>query len=45
MSVELIDKRRPGQRIRGLGLPNGTWFKVLGILGMEKLVDTQHTND
>ncbi len=40
MSVELIDKRRPGQRICGLGLPNGTWFKVLDIPGMEKLVDT-----
>lgn len=45
MSVELIDKRRPGQRICGLGLPNGTWFKVLDIPGMEKLVDTQHAND
>lgn len=45
MSVELIDKRRAGERICGLGLPNGTWFKVLSIPGLEKLVDTQHTND
>jgi len=45
MSVELIDKRRAGERIRDLGLPNGTWLKVLAITGMKKLIDTQNTND
>lgn len=45
MSVSLIDKRREGQRISGIDLPNGTWFKVLAIPGMDKLVDTQFTND
>jgi len=45
VTVELVDKRRPGQRICGLGLPNGTWFKVLQIPGMEKLVNTQLSND
>lgn len=45
MSVDLKDKRRSGQRIPGLGLANGTWFAVLDIPGMEKLVNQQHTND
>lgn len=45
MSVELKDKRRSGQRIPGLGIANGTWFAVLDIPGMEKLVNQQHTND
>jgi len=45
MSVELVDKRRAGERISGIGLPNGTWFKVLAIPGMGKLVDTHHSND
>ncbi|MEG0057679.1 DUF7739 domain-containing protein [Hafnia sp.] len=45
MSVKLIDKRRPSERISGLGLPNGTWFKVLSISGMDKVIDTKHTND
>ena len=45
MTVSLKDKRRPNERICGLDLPNGTWFKVLDIPGMDKLVDTQSTND
>ncbi|WP_370426096.1 hypothetical protein AB9Q52_010960 [Pantoea vagans] len=45
MSVELVDKRRAGYRISGLGLPNGTWFKMLAIPGMDKLINTQSTND
>ncbi|WP_426728449.1 hypothetical protein [Enterobacter cloacae complex sp. 372C4] len=45
MSVELEDKRRGGQRITGLGLANGTWFAVLDIPGMGKLINNQHTND
>lgn len=45
MSVELVDKRLSGQRIPGLGLANRTWFAVLDIPGMEKLVNQQHTND
>ncbi|EIZ9234930.1 hypothetical protein SNN61_002540 [Cronobacter sakazakii] len=45
MSVELVDKRRPCERIAGLGLANGTWFAVLDIPGMEKLVNQRHTND
>lgn len=45
MSVSLEDKRRSGQQIPGLGLANGTWFAVLDIPGMEKLVNQQHTND
>ncbi|HGU6443190.1 TPA: hypothetical protein ACNABU_003885 [Citrobacter amalonaticus] len=44
MAVELRDKRRSGQRIPGLGMSNGTWFAVLDIPGMEKLVNQQHTN-
>lgn len=45
MTVELVDKRRKGQRIPGLGMANATWFSVLDIPGMEKLVNQQHTND
>ncbi|UCQ18707.1 hypothetical protein DCF79_04585 [Edwardsiella tarda] len=45
MTVELTDKRRRGQRIPGLGMANDTWFAVLDIPGMEKLVNQQHTND
>lgn len=45
MSVELIDKRRVSDRINDLGLPNGTWFKILSIPGMDNLVNTQFTND
>ncbi|NIG20587.1 hypothetical protein F3J37_18080 [Pantoea sp. Al-1710] len=45
MSVSLTDKRRAGQRVSGIDLPNGTWFKVLAIPGMERLVNTQNTND
>lgn len=45
MTVVLRDKRRSGQRIPGLGMANGTWFAVLDIPGMEKIVDQQHTND
>ena len=45
MSVELEDKRRGGQRIPGLGLANWTWFAVLDIPDMGKLINNQHTND
>ncbi len=45
MTVSLIDKRRPRQRISGLGISNATWFAVLDIPGMERLVNQQHTND
>ncbi|ARD19235.1 hypothetical protein [Edwardsiella piscicida] len=45
MTVELTDKRRSGQRIPGLGMTNDTWFAVLDIPGMEKLVNQLHTND
>ena len=45
MSVELVDKRRAGERVSGIGLPNGTWFKVLSIPGMSRIVDTRFTND
>lgn len=44
MSVELIDKRRKdGQP--GVGIANGTWFSILDLPGMEKLINQQHTND
>lgn len=42
MSVCLRDKRRKGQRIPDVEMPNGTWFKVLDIEGMSDLVDTRH---
>ncbi|MBT0729561.1 hypothetical protein [Rosenbergiella nectarea] len=45
MTVSLVDKRIPSQRISGLDLPNKTWFAVLSISGMGKLVNTQFTND
>nr|WP_317403401.1 hypothetical protein [Plesiomonas shigelloides] len=45
MTVQLIDKRRPKERISGIDLTNGTWFKILSIDGMDKLINTQHTND
>lgn len=45
MSVCLRDKRRKGQRIPDVEMPNGTWFKVLDIEGMSNLVDTRHFCD
>ncbi|NHB98422.1 hypothetical protein [Photorhabdus stackebrandtii] len=42
MTVELVDK---DQNIPSLGLPNGTWFAVLNIPGVETLFSTQKTND
>jgi len=39
MTVVLIDKRRPNVRVPCVEMPNGTWFTVLDIQGMEKLVD------
>nr|WP_278995868.1 hypothetical protein [Plesiomonas shigelloides] len=45
MTVNLIDKRRPKERISGVDLANGTWFEILSINGMDKLINTQHTND
>lgn len=45
MSVDLTDKRRAADRVCGIALPNGTWFKVLAIPGMDKLINTQLTND
>lgn len=35
MSVYLIDKRRRGQQIPPVGIPNHTWFCVLDIDGMD----------
>ena len=45
MSVSINDKRRKGERITGLDLSNGAWFAILDLPGMEKFVDTAHTND
>lgn len=45
MSVYLIDKRRRGQQIPPVGIPNHTWFCVLDIDGMDALVDTRHYCD
>lgn len=45
MTVSLTDKRRKSERIAGLDLSNGAWFAVLSIDGMDKLVNTQRTND
>lgn len=45
MTVCLVDKRRKTERIPGLDMANDTWFAVLDIPGMEKLVNQQHTND
>ncbi|QIY07877.1 hypothetical protein FOC33_02355 [Plesiomonas shigelloides] len=45
MTVQLIDKRRPKERIAGIDLANGTWFEILSIEGMDKLINTQRTND
>ncbi|SUB64027.1 Uncharacterised protein [Plesiomonas shigelloides] len=45
MTVQLIDKRRPKERIAGVDLANGTWFEILSIKGMDKLINTQRTND
>ncbi|MEX3086094.1 hypothetical protein AB4P17_09840 [Escherichia coli] len=45
MSIGLIDKRRPSERIAGVGMPNHTWFCVLDIEGMSGLVDTRHYCD
>lgn len=45
MTVSLIDKRRSHARIPGVGMPNHTWFCVLDIPGMEKIVDNRHFCD
>lgn len=45
MTVSLIDKRRPKERIAGVDLPNSTWFEILSIDGMDKLINTRRTND
>ncbi|ELD5182210.1 hypothetical protein SID83_005184, partial [Escherichia coli] len=45
MSVCLIDKRRRGQQIPSVEMPNHTWFCVLDIDGMDTLVDTRHYCD
>nr|WP_152924587.1 hypothetical protein [Escherichia coli]DAH52432.1 MAG TPA: hypothetical protein [Caudoviricetes sp.] len=45
VSVYLIDKRRRGQQIPPVGIPNHTWFCVLDIDGMDALVDTRHYCD
>ena len=39
MTVCLIDKRRRGQQIPSVEMPNHTWFCVLDIDGMDTLVD------
>lgn len=45
MSVCMVDKRRNGQKIPGVGMPNHTWFCVLDIEGMSDFVDTRHFCD
>ncbi len=45
MTVCLIDKRRRGQQIPSVEMPNHTWFCVLDIDGMDTLVDTRHYCD
>lgn len=45
MTVCLTDKRRPKEFICDMEMPNGHWFKVLDIKGMDKLLNTKHTND
>ncbi len=45
MTVEIDDKRRKGERIPGLGVSNGTWFAILDIPGVEKIIPTIKTND
>lgn len=45
MTVCLTDKRRPKECIYDVEMSNGHWFKVLDIKGMDKLLNTQHTND
>lgn len=43
--VYVIDKRRRGQQIPSVEMPNHTWFCVLDIDGMDTLVDTRHYCD
>ena len=45
MTVEFIDKRPSKIRIAQVGIGNGLWFSCLDFDGMDKLVNTQHTND
>ncbi|STJ52091.1 phage-like protein [Escherichia coli] len=45
VTVCLIDKRRRGQQIPSVEMPNHTWFCVLDIDGMDTLVDTRHYCD
>lgn len=45
MTVSVKDKRRRKNSCGGLDLANGTWFEILGLEGMDKLVNTQRTND
>ena len=45
MTVCLADKRRQNERIAGVGMPNDFWFRVLDVPGVNKLLNTQHTND
>ncbi|WP_097472569.1 hypothetical protein [Escherichia coli] len=45
MTVCLIGKRRRGQQIPSVEMPNHTWFCVLDIDDMDTLVDTRHYCD
>jgi len=45
MAAMIMDKRRVGDRIPGIHISNGLWFKCLDVEGMSSLIDTQHTND
>lgn len=42
MTVEIEDK---GGNCAAIGMGNGTWFTLLDIPGVEKLFNTQKTND
>lgn len=45
MTVSITDKRRQGHRVCGLDVSNGTWFAILDIEGVGKLIPAGHFND
>lgn len=45
MSVMMVDKRLKKDRISGVEMSNGFWFKCLDVEGMAELINTQHSND
>ena len=45
MTVMMVDKRRPRERILSVELCNATWFGVLNIQGMDRFVNTANFND